>query len=151
MVSKDRGVLGAYQEQVKVSHLQIYSQTCSHAHVYMHMGVCVCAHAGVCVLWGSPCLHTESRSGGSEITYQGVIWDEGKYVCTTALRKVCCRFKKLTRLERNLLIAKIRLGPFWKDHTKKVETFCNLERATQAQAINWNGISLRRCLEILTL
>lgn len=69
------------------------SQTCSlgvvqdpvYAHVCMHMGVCVCAHAGVCVLWGSPCLHTERRSGGSEITFPGVIWDEGKYVCTTAV------------------------------------------------------------------
>lgn len=89
-------------------------------------------------------MPTESRRGGDEVTFPGVIWDEGKYcVYYCSLRNVCCPFKKLTSLKRNLLIAKMRLRPFWKDHTKNLKTFYNLERATQVQAINWNGISLR--------
>lgn len=59
---------------------------------------------------------------------------------------MCSPFKKLTSLEVNLLIAKMRLRLFWEHHTKNVTTFYNLERATPVRAINWNGISLKKMI-----
>lgn len=96
----------------------------------------VCAHRCVRARWVDACSHSQSSSDGSEVTFKGVVWDEGTYCAYyRSLGKVGFPFKEPTCFKMNIVMAKMRLGLLWKDHIKNVKTFSELKQGLHSAGL----------------